>query len=358
MKLSKILATFGIFLLATGTVAQQRLVPVFVSEIKKVAFIDEVQALGTLQANENVNLSSTVTERITEVNFRDNQRVLKGELLIEMEASEELAQLAEEQYRMQVARLQLERTKELVSRQAQTQAELDQRELELETAKARISAIQSRIEERRIVAPFDGVVGIRNISVGALIQPGTLITTVDDDSVMKLDFSVPEVFLSTLIAGIQIEAEASAYPGRIFKGTVTSVDSRVDSITRAVAARAIIDNGDRSLKAGMLMTLELKKSPRETIVIPEEALVTIGTQNFVFVAESEGEKTIARRKNIELGSRRKGEIEVLTGIAEGMSVITHGTVRVRDGSEISIRAVETGDESLVDLLGKNPEDKI
>ncbi len=358
MRILSILVTLAVLTLSTNAFAQQSPIPVFVSEIEEVEFIDEVQALGTLQANENVNLSSTVTERVTNVNFSDNQRVKKGDLLIEMESAEERAQLAEVRYRMQVARLQLDRTKELVNRQAQTQAELDQRELELETAKARISAIQSLIEERRIVAPFDGVVGIRNISVGALVQPGTLITTIDDDSVMKLDFSVPEVFLATLNSGIEIEAVASAYPGRVFKGTVTSVDSRVDSITRAVAARAIIDNEDRLLKAGMLMTLELKKRPRLTFVIPEEALVTIGTQNFVFVAENEGEKTIARRQNIELGSRRKGEIEILSGVAEGMKVITHGTVRVRNGSEIAVKAIETGDESLVELLEQEGQDKI
>ncbi|MEM9330641.1 MAG: efflux RND transporter periplasmic adaptor subunit [Pseudomonadota bacterium] len=358
MKLSRFLAIVSVFMMATNAMAQQTPTPVFVSQIKKVEFIDEVQALGTLQANENVDLSSTVTERIKTVNFSDNQRVSKGDLLVEMESAEELAQLAEEQYRMELAKLQLDRTRELVSRQAQTQAELDQRELELETAKARIAAIQSRIEERRVVAPFDGVVGIRNISIGALVQPGTLITTIDDDSVMKLDFSVPEIFLSTFGVGVEVEAKASAYAGQVFKGTVTSVDSRVDSVTRAVAARAIIDNKDRLLKAGMLMTLELRKSPRQTIVIPEESLVTIGTQNFVFVADEQGEKTIAKRQNIELGSRRKGEIEILAGLTEGMKVITHGTVRVRDGAEIEVRAIETGDESLVDLLNQNAQDKI
>ena len=224
-----------------------------------------------------------------------------------------------------------------------------ERERELNTAKARLLGIQSRINQKRIVAPFNGVLGIRNISVGALAQPSMLITTIDDDSKMKLDFSVPEVFLSSLKVGLTIEAKASAYLNQVFKGTVTSVDSRVDPITRSVMARAVLNNDNRLLKAGMLMRVQLNKNPRQTLVVPEEALVTTGNENAVMLIQN-AENVSVKRQIVELGERRKGSVEILSGLNEGQQVVTHGTLKIRDGALISIRAVEKDNESLSELL--------
>tara|TARA_R110002072_G_scaffold122685_4_gene257466 strand:+ start:8482 stop:9519 length:1038 start_codon:yes stop_codon:yes gene_type:complete len=322
---------------------------VFVTKVERVFFVDEMEALGTLQAAENVNLTSSVTERLTKINFDDNQRVKKGYVLVEMDISEENAQLAEESSRFNEAKSQVERVRALVQRSSASKSTLDERERELNTAKARLAGIQSRISQKRIVAPFNGVLGIRNISVGALAQPGMLITTIDDDSKMKLDFSVPEVFLSSLKKGLTIEAKASAYPNQIFKGTVTSVDSRIDPITRSVMARAVLNNDNRLLKAGMLMRVQLNKNPRQTLVVPEEALVTTGNENAVMLVET-GEDLKVKRQVVELGARRKGSVEILSGLKEGRQVVTHGTLKVRDGALISIRAVEKDNESLSELL--------
>src|SRR5690606_30901560 len=150
--------------------------------------------LGTLQANESVELSATVTERVTAIHFDSGQRVNKGTLLLEMDAAEEKALLAEQQSVLEEAKRQVERLKPLMERGAASQSAMDQAKLDLQTAKSRIAAIESRIQERRIVAPFDGKLGLRNISIGTLAQPGTLISTIDDDSIMKLDFSIPEIF--------------------------------------------------------------------------------------------------------------------------------------------------------------------
>ncbi len=329
--------------------AKQSPVPVFVANVERVYFVDEVEALGTLQAAENVNLTSSVTERITRINFEDNQRVKQGDVLVEMDASEEVAEYAEEISRLNEAQQQVERVRELVKRSSASQATLDERERELNTAKARVAAIQSRINERRIEAPFDGVLGFRNISVGALAQPGMVITTIDDDSRMKLDFSIPEVFLSSLTIGISIDARASAYPERSFSGTVTSVDSRVDPITRAVRARAVLDNGEGLLKAGMLMRVQLNKNPRQALVVPEEAIVTRGNQNAVMLIQT-GAPSSVKRQMVELGARRKGVVEILGGLEEGQQVVTHGTLKVRDGSPVIVKAVERDNESLSELL--------
>ena len=345
------LSLLSCFILTMSTIASSNQKPtgVFVANVERVFFIDEMEALGSLQAAENVNLTSSVTERLTKINFDDNQRVKKGHVLVEMDVSEENAELAEETSRYNEAQSQVERVRALVQRSSASKSTLDERERELNTAKARLAAIQSRISQKRIVAPFDGVVGLRNISVGALAQPGMLITTIDDDRTMKLDFSVPEVFLSSLKLGLTVEAKASAYPNKIFKGTVTSIDSRIDPITRSVMARAILNNDGKLLKAGMLMRVQLNKNPRQTLIIPEESLVTIGDENAVMLVE-EGDKLTVKRQVVELGARRKGSVEILSGLQEGQQVVTHGTLKVRHGSSISIRAVEKNNESLTELL--------
>ena len=353
----KIMAAIALFFLSTITQAQSDPTPVFVAPVKQVKFVDRIEALGTLQANENVNLVSNVTERVTAIYFEDNQRVNKGDILVEMETSEEEAELIEEQFRRDEAQRQVNRLRPLVERGAASTSALDQQERELNASTARINAIQSRINERRIIAPFDGVLGIRNISVGALALPGqgqngTLITTIDDDSVMKLDFSIPEVFISSLKPGITIEARATAYPEKVFSGTVSSVNSRVNVNTRSVMARAILANDEGLLKAGMLMRIKLNKNPRQSLVIPEEAVVTVGEENAVMLIQS-GEQTTVQRQVIEIGERHRGEVEVLSGLTEGQQVVTHGILRIRPGQAVSIEAIETNNERLTDMLNQN-----
>lgn len=341
-----------IFMLPLCGIAKPGPTPVFVTPVERVPFVDEVEALGTLQSNENVELTSTVTERITKINFNDGERVRQGDVLVEMDIAQEMAELMEEQSRTDEAERQVARLQPLVDRGAASKSELDEQQREGQTAQARLNAIQSHIDERRIVAPFDGVVGLRNLSVGALAQPGTLITTLDDDRQMKLDFSVPEVFLATLKPGIQVQAYASAYPDTVFNATIASISSRVDSTTRSIGARALLDNSQGLLKAGMLMRVVLKKNPREALVVPEEAIVVQGTQKFVMLVQVQEDKTVVDKRAVQLGTRRRGEVEVLAGLAEGDQIICHGTLRVRPGAEVVIKAVASGEESLTELLGQ------
>lgn len=342
-------------LTSSPVIAQQGPTPVFVTQVQNVQFIDEIEALGTLQANENIVLTSTVTELITAVNFQDNQRVKKGDLLVEMDTAQEEAEIAEEQSRIDESQKQVDRLRPLVENRAASKSILDEQERELLTAKARIKAIQSRVNERKVVAPFDGVVGIRNISVGALVQPGTQITTLDDDTFMKLDFSVPEIFLSSLEPGINIQAFARAYPDTVFKGTVQSIDSRIDPVTRSVPVRAMIQNADRKLKAGMLMRVVLKKNPRKTLIIPEEALTVRGDSHFVMRAVQDGQSTKAELQKVEIGSRRQGDVEILSGLDEGDLIVNHGALRLRPGAEITIKAKDNNDETLTELLNQSTD---
>ena len=167
---------------------------------------------------------------------------------------------------------------------------------------------------------------------------------------MKLDFAVPEVFLATLKPGIRIVATASAYPGETFEGQIASIDSRVNPVTRSIMVRAMLKNDDQKLKPGMLMRVVLQKNRRETLVIPEESLIPDGDRHFVFITVSGDETMTVERRSVTIGARRKGEVEIMEGVEEGQQIVTHGTLRVRPGIPITIRAVERGDESLTDLL--------
>lgn len=349
----------GIILLltfsSTPTLAQRPPTPVFVTIVKNVDFVDEVEALGTLQSNENVEIMSTVTELVTHINFTDGQRVQKGDILVEMDAAEEIALQVEEASRIEEAQKKSARLKSLFKRDVTSQSALDEIERELDTAKARLKATQSRINQHILVAPFDGVVGLRNISVGALVQPGTRIATLDEDSVMKLDFSVPEVFIATLKEGTAIEARTSAYPNQLFTGVIGSVDTRIDPLTRSITARALLQNDERKLKPGLLMRIVLKKNPRQVIAIPEESIINRGNKTFVLVINESVEPFTVQEQEVLLGIRRKGEVEIVSGLNLNQKVVIHGINRAKPGSPVIIKGIETNNESLTELLQqKNP----
>ncbi|MFQ3578119.1 MAG: efflux RND transporter periplasmic adaptor subunit, partial [Verrucomicrobiia bacterium] len=195
-----------------------------------------------------------------------------------------------------------------------------------------------------IVAPFQGIVGLRNISVGALIQPGDLITTLDDDSVMKLDFSVPSHFLSVLSEGLQLEARTSAYPEKTFVGTVQSVSSRVDPVTRAITVRARIDNREGLLKPGLLMLIELTKDRRTAILIPESAILPVSKDAYVFILDDSGEDPVARRKQVVLGARQPGEVEIVEGLQGDERVIVDGGFKLAEGATVRVVAALDSNE--------------
>lgn len=306
-------------------------VPVTTAPVGQSDFTDRIEALGTLKANESITLTATVTDTITAVNFTDGQRVIKGDILIEMTNTEESANLAQERSTLAEARKQLERVKTLAAQGNASKSLLDQRQRDVETAQARIAAIQSRLKDYVISAPFDGIVGLRNVSVGALVQPGTKITTLDDDSVMKLDFSVPSLFLPVLQNGLAVKARNKAYGERIFSGTIMGIDSQIDPVTRSITVRALLPNDERLLKPGLLMNVEIEASPRQAVTIPEKALISEGQNHFVFVvADNKAEK-----RQVKLGARSPGIVEVLEGLQIGEAIITQGLMSVRNGVTVT-----------------------
>ncbi|MGC1951700.1 MAG: efflux RND transporter periplasmic adaptor subunit [Gammaproteobacteria bacterium] len=321
--------------------------PVIVAEVRVDRFVDRVEALGTLKANESILVTANVTETVSAIYFDDGQRVELGQVLVEMTSAEEHALLEEARVRVAEAERQYQRVKSLAAQRSASESLLDERKRDVETARAVLVALEARLADRLLKAPFAGVLGLRNISPGALVEPGDLITTLDDDSVMKLDFAVPSVFLTALEPGLGITAKARAYGNRRFVGEIRSIDSRVDPVTRSIQVRALIPNPQRTLKPGILMQVELLRNPRDALVVPESALLQQRGEHFVMVV---GDGGIAQRRAIRIGARRPGEVEVVDGVAAGDQVITHGNDKIRSGQRVEVLALDDGSRGLREML--------
>jgi len=306
---------------------------------EQTSFRDRVEALGTLRANESVAITAVVADTVSAVKFEDGDRVSKGQILAEMTTGEEQALLDEARSNLEEAKSQFERSKSLTDRRLTAESVLDQRRRDFETARARVAAMEARLKDRILRAPFDGRVGLRNISAGALVSPGDVIARLEDDSIMKLDFSVPSTIIATLRPGLEIVARARGFGSETFQGKVSSIDNRIDEITRTIRVRALIPNPELRLVPGLLMSIDLYKNPRSSVAVREEALVPIGTDTYVFVVDKA--KNIVERRRIETGSRQPGIVEVLKGLNAGETVVTDGTIKLRPGSPITIsREVE------------------
>lgn len=329
-------------------------VDVFVTEVRQAPFSDRIEALGTLQSNESVELAATVTETVSAVHFDDNRRVAKGALLVELDSREEQAELAEVNATLLEATRRMRRFEPLASRGATSQQTLDEARLDVQVARARLQAIEARIAQRAITAPFTGVLGLRNVSVGALVTAASVITTIDDDSVMKLDFAVPSLHLGAFRPGLAIEATSRAFPGETFRGVVSGIDSRIDPVTRAVTIRARIANGARRLKPGLLMHVIVAVASRQSLVIPEQCIIADGDKSFVLVVVEGGGITTVERRRIAPGVRRGGDVEVLQGLRAGERVVAHGLMKARPGSPVTVAGVQQPGETLDDLLRKRP----
>lgn len=311
--------------------------------------IDEVESVGTALANESVNITPKVSDTVTRIHFTDGQFVREGDILVELTNSAEAARLAEAQTALDDARRQYERMQQLSSDNLVSRSDLDDASSRLETATARLEGVMANMQDRLIRAPFDGVLGFRNISEGSLVTPNTVITTLDDISVIKLDFYVAESYLAQLGSGLTIESSTIAYPGQVFSGKVQVVGSRVDPVTRSVAVRAEIENPDGELRPGMLLTVGMMLNEREVMVVPEQALVPSGGSQYVFVID---EENIARRVEVTLGSRRPGIVEVTQGLLPGQRIITEGVAQVRPNQPVRILNAPAGGNPAASASGE------
>ncbi len=306
-------------------------VPVVTAPVERKPLAVEVEALGTARANEAVEVTSKAANTVTAVRFREGEWVRAGQVLVELDSAQARADRAAAEAALVESRAAFLRSRDLYTQQALSQAQLEQIEATLKANEARVASAQARLADTVIRAPFAGRIGLRRVSVGALINPGTVITTLDDTATMKLDFDVPETFLAVLKPGLDITASSVAYPGRVFEGQIDTVDSRVDPVSRSVKVRARLPNPEGLLRPGMFLTVVVSRDPTPGLVVPEQALVPERGRVYVFTV-ADGQ---AVRREVSIGRRRPGEVEITTGLDEGERVVTEGTQRVRDGSAVN-----------------------
>jgi membrane fusion protein (multidrug efflux system) len=231
------------------------------------------------------------------------------------------------------ARQQFARARALPAGQAVSQARVDELDSLARAAEGRLRQIQARIEELRLTAPFSGRVGLRQVSPGALIQPGTPVTTLDDIGRVRVEFSVPEVHFARVRPGAPVIARSTAYGQRRFEGRVALIDTRIDPATRTVRLISEFENADEALKPGLFMTVELTLEQRDrAVIIPEEALDPMGERNFVY-AVRDGR---ARRVEVQLGLRLPGEVEIRQGVQPGEQIVVRGLQRLREGAPVRV----------------------
>lgn len=314
---------------ATGPQA----VPVTVAEARLGTVEETFEGVGTTRARQSVEIVSTVSGRVSAILFEAGQQVSRGDPLIRLNSSLEEANLAEARALMADARSQLERARQLVASRTVAQARVEELQASFAAAQARVAAAERRLADRVIVAPFDGVVGLREIDVGSSISDSTVLTRLDDMSALELQFQVPEVFFGRVSVGQTLVAESTALPGQTFTGTIVARDTRIDPVARAFRVRAEVPNPDHVLPPGLFMVARLALATRENaIVIPEQAVQAEGRVTFVYRV-SDGK---AERVEVRLGLRRIGEVEVLEGLEAGDAVVTEGLQRLRPGAPVRI----------------------
>lgn len=306
-------------------------VAVVTSVARSRALVDEVEALGTTRAREAVEITSRISSIITGINFREGETVEAGTVLVELDNAEERAALAEAEARVIDSRAQFRRARELLASKTVSESQVTQLEATMNADEARLRAAKARLEQTLIRAPFAGRVGLRQVSPGTLVNPTVVITTLDDVSSVRLDFTVPETFLGVLATGQRIAASSVAFEGRLFEGEVRTINTRVDPVTRAVTIRADLPNDDGLLKPGMFLTVRLAGQSRERVVIPEAALVPEGDRQSVYLVR-DGR---AWRTEVSVGRRLPGEVEILDGVRAGDEVVVEGTQKVANGGRIT-----------------------
>jgi membrane fusion protein (multidrug efflux system) len=353
--------------------------PVFTEAVATRAISDRVEAVGSVLANESVSISAKVQDVIDEVRFDSGQFVRRGDVLVVLASTEQAAdvsaarsdlagaqedvavarsQLAEAEASAAEARLALRRAEDLAAKGFAAPARVDQAKAADAAGQARVAAARQRVEalqnrvgavqarataagsragDRVIRAPFSGVVGLRNISPGQLARPGEVLVTLDDVSVVKVDFAAPESALDLARPGAVARLTAASLPEPVL-ARVASVDTRIDPRTRTFIARALVDNADGSLKPGMQVTALIEGPERTVIAVPDIAVQEEGDASFVFIAPAaKGDQPAkAERRPITVGQRRDGYIEVLSGLKPGEQIITEGLVRLRPGQPVRV----------------------
>jgi membrane fusion protein (multidrug efflux system) len=299
-------------------------------------FSDQIRVLGVARGQRSVNITSSTSELITRVLFTDGQRVAAGTPLVQLQAREEDADIAQARAQVARARTMYERYRTLGERGFASPMMVEQYETELESAQALLAAAQARSGDRTIRAPFAGVLGLSTVTAGTLINPGAVITTLDDIDVVRVDFPIPERYLAVLQTGTPITATIDAYGDEIFTGRIALVDTRVNEQNRSVVARAEIPNPGGRIRPGMAVRVAVQQGLRNGVAVPEAAVQYEGDGAFVYrIAKGERGST-AQRVEVETGVVEGGFVEILSGLNVNDRVVGSGLNRIQPGAPVTV----------------------
>ena len=305
-----------------------------------MTLVDETQAVGSLRSRQGVMLRPEVGGRVKEIFFNDGQRVRKGQLMVQFEDQLQQAQVAQARAELSIAEANHKRNQELVAQNFISQRSLDESSAALEVSRAKLSLAQATLQRLQVLAPFDGITGLKQINVGDYLKDGADMVNVEDIDAVLLDFRLPERFQARVRAGQKAQLTVDALPGRPFTAIVQAVDPLIETNGRSVGVRGCIDNRQQQLRPGMFARVNAVFGSRENaLVIPEEAIIPQGGRTFVVkvVAGDKPDVRVSERVAVKVGLRQPGKVEILEGLSAGDTVVTAGHQRLqKDGTPVRV----------------------
>jgi membrane fusion protein (multidrug efflux system) len=311
-----------------------------VAKVESITLVDETQAVGSLRSRQGVMLRPEVGGRVKQILFSDGQRVRKGQLMVQFEDQLQQAQVAQARAELSIAEANHKRNQELVAQNFISQRSLDESSAALEVSRAKLSLAQATLQRLQVLAPFDGITGLKQINVGDYLKDGADMVNVEDIDAVLLDFRLPERFQARVRAGQKAQLTVDALPGRPFTAIVQAVDPLIEANGRSVGVRGCIDNRQLQLRPGMFARVNAVFGSRENaLVIPEEAIIPQGGRTFVVkvVAGDKPDVRVSERVAVKVGLRQPGKVEILEGLSAGDTVVTAGHQRLqKDGTPVRV----------------------
>lgn len=299
-------------------------------------FADQIRVLGVARGRRSVNITSNTTQLVTQVMFSDGQAVAAGTPLVELQAREEDADLIRTRAQLENAQREYDRYRILAERGVAPRVMAETAETALKTAQAAVAAAEARRGDRILRAPFAGVLGLTSVTPGTLISPGSVITTLDDISGVRVDFPLPERYLGVLPVGAPLTATTDAFPGEEFNGRIALLDTRVNEQTRAIIARAEFTNPGNRIRPGMMMRVAVQQGRRQSLAVPEAAVQYEGQGAFVYrIARGEKGST-AQRVEVQTGAVEGGYVEIVSGLANNDHIVASGLNRIQPGAPVTV----------------------
>ena len=303
------------------------------NKVTSIRMSQGITAVGSLRSDESVTIRPEVSGRISEIGFREGQRVSKGTTLVRFDASVQRAELEQTEANLGLSKSRLERSRDLFTKGFISTQARDEAESNFKIAQANYDLSQARLKKLEIKAPFSGIVGLRMVSIGDYVKDGQDIVNLEEIDPLKVDFRIPEIYLKQVAAGQALQITLDAFPNQIFRGKVFAINPLVDTNGRSIVIRAMVQNTEARLRPGMFARVRLLFSDeRDSVAVPEQSLIPVGDDQYLFkVVDGR-----AQRFKVEIGQRRDGQVEVLQGLTVGDVVVTAGQLKLRDGSQVKI----------------------